>query len=36
MLKIYYNEESNADYLIHLTLRGDYCKAECTSNSESR
>lgn len=36
MLKIYYNEESNADYIIHLTIRGDYCKAECSSNSESR
>ena len=36
MLKIYYNEESNADYRIHLILRGDFCKAECSSNSESR
>lgn len=31
MLKILYNEESNADHVVHLTIRGNYCKAECTS-----
>lgn len=36
MLKIYYNEESNADHVVHLTLSGDFCKVECSSAVDGR
>lgn len=33
MLKIYYNEKSDADMAVHLTVQGSYIKAEITDKS---